>query len=114
RPDAFFGLGAVPLQDPDLAIETLNYAIGKLGLSGVLIGTNINGTAIGDARFRPFFETCRDVGAAVLVHPLRPAGQDRLIGLRVYEQVIAFPGEVGLSAMSMITGGTLAAVQGLR
>lgn len=114
HPDRFFGLGAVPLQDPERAIATLDYAVRKLGLSGVLIGTNVNGVPVGDARFRPFFEACSELGASVLVHPLRPAGRDRLIGLRQYEQLIAFPGEVGLAAMSMITGGTLAALPALR
>ena len=113
-PQHFSGLGAVPLQDPELAIRELHYAIRELKLAGVQIGTNINGTPIGDAKFKPFFQACAELGAAVFVHPLRPAGMDRLVGPPIYEQTVAFPGEVGLAATSMIIGGTLAELPKLR
>ncbi|HVL55111.1 MAG TPA: amidohydrolase family protein [Burkholderiaceae bacterium] len=113
-PSAFFGLGAVPLQDPDRAVAELEHAIRSLGLSGVEIGSNVNGVAIGDPRFRPFFAAACQLGAAVFVHPLRPSGMDRLIGPPIYEQALAFPGEIGLAAISMMTGGTLAALPQLR
>jgi len=107
-PGRFVGLGAVPLQDVDRAIVELDYAKHQLGLAGVEIGGNVNGTPIGDARFRPFFEAAERWGAAIFVHPLRPAGVERLVGPAALEQVLAFPGEIGLAAASMVTGGTLA------
>jgi aminocarboxymuconate-semialdehyde decarboxylase len=114
HPEAFSGLGAVPLQDVNLAIQELHHLIEVLGLSGVEVGSNIQGVAIGDPRFLPFFEACAELGAAVFVHPLRPAGMDRLVGPPLYEQALAFPGEIGLAAMSLITGGTLAKLPRLR
>ena len=113
-PERFSGLAAVPLQDPERAIEELRYAIEELDLAGVEIGTNVNGIPVGDPRFLPFFQACCDLGAAVFVHPLRPSGMDRLVGPPAFEQAVAFPGEVGLAAVSMITGGTLAALPRLR
>ena len=113
-PAQFTGLGAVPLQDVDLAIRTLDQALNHFQLAGVEIGSNVNGVPIGDARFRPFFEAAASWGAAVFVHALRPCGMDRLVGPPMLEQVLAFPGEVGLAGASLITGGTLAAVPGLR
>lgn len=113
-PAHFTGLAAVPLQDPDRAITELQHAIRDLKLAGVEIGSNINGTPIGAPEFKPFFQACAELGAAVFVHPLRPAGMDRLVGPPIYEQTVAFPGEIGLSAISMITGGTLAEVPDLR
>lgn len=113
-PQHFSGLAAVPMQDVDLAIRELHYAVQELKLVGVEIGTNVNGVAIGDPQFLPFFQACVEVGAAVFVHPLRPSGMDRLIGPAIYQQAVAFPGEAGLSAVSMITGGTLAALPDLR
>ena len=114
QPTRFSGLAAVPLQDLDRAIDELRHAVVELKLAGVEIGTNVNGTPIGDVRFRPFFEACASLSAAVFVHPLRPSGMDRLVGPPALEQVGAFPGEVGLSALSMLTGGTLAALPDLR
>ncbi|MDX3906506.1 MAG: amidohydrolase family protein [Pigmentiphaga sp.] len=114
RPDAFTGLCAVPLQDVDLAVEELDYAMGKLGLAGVEIGTNIGGVPIGHPSLEPFFSAAARLGAAVFVHPIRPAGADRLVGPPVLEQAVAFPGETGLAAVSAMTGDLLGRHPGLR
>lgn len=114
HPGRFVGLAAVPLQDVSRAIAGLDHAMHQLGLAGVEIGTNVNGVPIGDPRFLPFFEAAAQWGAAIFVHPLRPAGMDRLVGPPSLEQVVAFPGETGLAAVSMITGGTFARLPGLR
>lgn len=113
-PDRFAGLGMVPLQDPELAARELEHAMRELGLRGVEIGTNVEGRAIGDRFFDPFFAAARELGAAIFVHPLRPAGMDRLVGPPVLEQVLAFPCETALAAGSLITGGTLDRHPGLR
>src|SRR5439155_11546981 len=96
------------------AIAELDAAIHRLGLAGVEIGGNVNGTVIGDPRFAPFFEAAADWGAAIFVHPLRPTGMDRLVGPGALEQVLAFPGETGLAAASLITAGTMNRLPGLR
>lgn len=113
-PARFSGLAAVPLQDVGLAIETLDHAVHRLGLAGAEVGTNVDGVPIGDARFRPFFEAAAQWGAAIFVHPLRPGGMDRLVGPAALEQVLAFPGELGLAGASLITGGLLDALPSLR
>jgi aminocarboxymuconate-semialdehyde decarboxylase len=113
-PAQFIGLGAVPLQDVALAIRELEFAMREFGMAGVEIATHVNGVPIGDPKFLPFFEAAVALGAAVFVHPLRPVGMERLRGPPLLEQVLAFPGETGLAAASMITGGTLARVPGLR
>lgn len=112
-PARFTGLGAVPLQDVPLAIGELERCM-RLGLAGVELGSNINGKPLGHPDHEPFFAAAASLGAALFVHGLRPAGMDRLVGPPVLEQVIAFPGEVGLSAASLITSGLLARHPGLR
>ena len=97
------GLGAVPLQDMDLAIRELEYVVKTLGFSGVELGSNINGVPIGSPVFDPFFEACEALDAAVFVHAIRPAGMDRLVGPAPLQQVLGYPGEVGLAAASVIT-----------
>ena len=103
-PDRFIGLGAVPLQDIDAALFELEYLIKKLQFSGAEIASHVNGVSIGDARFEPFFAAAERLGAAIFVHALRPAGQDRIVGA-FPEQAVCFPGDIGLAAASMITGG---------
>ncbi|MGQ0656400.1 MAG: amidohydrolase family protein [Betaproteobacteria bacterium] len=105
-PARFVGLGCVPLQDLDAALKELEY-VKKLGFAGVEIASHVNGTSIGDPRFEPFFAECERAGHAVFVHALRPAGQDRIVGAFA-EQAVCFPGDIGLAAASMITGGIAA------
>jgi aminocarboxymuconate-semialdehyde decarboxylase len=103
-PDRFVGLGCVPLQDTEKAIDELTFCMEKLRFPGVEIASHVNGTSIGDARFEPFFAACEKLGAAIFVHALRPAGQDRIVGPFI-EQAVCFPGDIALGAASMITGG---------
>jgi aminocarboxymuconate-semialdehyde decarboxylase len=97
------GLGAVPLQDMDLALRELRYIKEKLGFAGVEIGSNVNGVAIGDPRLDVFFEACEAMDVSVFVHALRPTGMDRLVGPAPLQQVLAYPSDVGLAAASVLT-----------
>ncbi|MDE1174964.1 MAG: amidohydrolase family protein [Parvibaculaceae bacterium] len=106
-PDRFVGFGMVPLQSVDLAIEELIHLTGTLGLKGVEIGTNVEGKAIGHPGFEPFFAEAEARGVPIFVHPLRPAGMDRLVGPAVLEQVVAFPCETAYAIASLMTGGLI-------
>jgi aminocarboxymuconate-semialdehyde decarboxylase len=97
------GLGAVPLQDMDLALRELEYVVKTLGFAGVEVGSNINGRPVGAPEFDPFFEACEELGAAVFVHALRPAGMERLVGPAPLQQVLGYPSDVGLAAASVLT-----------
>jgi aminocarboxymuconate-semialdehyde decarboxylase len=103
-PTRFLGLGAVPLQDLESALRELEYVVKTLKLSGVEIASHVNGTSIGDERFEPFFAAAEELGAAIFVHALRPAGQERIVG-PFSEQAVCFPGDIALACASMITGG---------
>ena len=102
--ERFVGLGCVPLQDTDSAIRELEFLKSDLNFPGVEIASHVNGVSIGDARFEPFFAAAERLGAAIFVHALRPAGQERIVGA-FPEQAVCFPGDVALACASMITGG---------
>lgn len=101
------GMGTVPLQDMDRALAELRHLKHSLGLVGVEVGSNVNGTVIGDLVFDPFFEACVDLDIPVFVHALRPAGMDRLVGPAPLQQILAYPTDVGLAAASVLTSGLL-------
>ena len=107
------GLGGVPLQDSDMANRELHRLIAA-GFAGVEIGSNINGRPIGAPEFDGFFAECAKLGAAVFVHALRPAGMERLVGPPALQQVLAYPGDVGLAAASAITSNLIVRHPGLR
>jgi aminocarboxymuconate-semialdehyde decarboxylase len=108
------GMAAVPLQVVQAAVDELTYAVKELGLAAVEVGSNINGVAIGDSRFDPFFEACVALDVPVFVHALKPAGMERLVGPAQLQQVLAYPTDVGLAAASVITGGVLQRFPALR
>jgi len=106
-PERFVGLGAVPLQDVDAAIAELEFLKKQLQFAGVEIASHVNGASIGEPRFEPFFAAAEALGAAIFVHALRPAGQERIVG-PFPEQAVCFPGDIALACASMITGGVAA------
>ena len=112
-PQSFYALGAIPLQDMDMALRELEYVKTTLGFAGVEIATHVNGVSIGDARFEPFFAAAEKLGASIFVHALRPVGQDRIVG-PLSEQAVAFPADIGMAAVAIITGGIAARHPNLR
>ena len=103
----FAGLGTVPLQDPEMAVRELERLMGSGRFRGVEIGTNVNGVSIGDARFETFFGKAEELGAAIFVHALHPAGTDRLIGPAGLAALVAFPCETAFAIASLMTSGIL-------
>lgn len=62
-PGRIYGLGTVPLQDPDLAAAELE-DVAKAGLAGVEIASNIGGASLADRRFLGFFAEAERLGTA--------------------------------------------------
>jgi catechol 2,3-dioxygenase-like lactoylglutathione lyase family enzyme len=104
----------VPLQDIDLAIARTRIRGATLGFAGVEVGSNINGVPIGAPALRPVLRSLRGAGRRVFVHAIRPAGMDRLVGPPPLQQVLGYPGDVGLAAASVITSNLLVRRPGLR
>ena len=107
RPDRFYGLGSVPLQDPALAVEELRVVKERFGLSGVEVGSNINGQYLGDRRFDPFFAAAQELGLAVFVHALHPLQAPHLAAAPNLVPFAAFPVDTALCAATLIMGGVL-------
>jgi aminocarboxymuconate-semialdehyde decarboxylase len=74
--DRLRAFGTVPMQDPVRAAEALR-SIRAQGLPGVMIGSNINGVDLDDARFEPFWAAADETGACVFIHPGFGAGGPR-------------------------------------
>ena len=113
RPDHYFGLGTLPMQEPDLAITELQRCIKDLGLQGVEIGTHINEWNLNDEQLHPFFEEAEKLGACIFVHPWDMMGQDRM---RKYwlPWLVGMPAETSLAICSMIFGGIFEKYPNLR
>jgi aminocarboxymuconate-semialdehyde decarboxylase len=113
NPGHFYGLGSVPLQDPDLAARELA-AVQALGLHGVEITTHINGVSPGDPRFLPFWREAELLGLCVFVHAQDPTFAERLVGPAYLANAVGFPIENALAAASIVTSGLLEECPDLR
>lgn len=108
------GMGAVPLQDLDLALAELDYIADKLGFKSIEVGSNINGRPVGAPEFAPFFAACAEKGVAVFVHAVKPAGIERLAGPEKLLPALAYPTEVGLAAASVLTSNLIGRLPALK
>lgn len=74
RPERLTGLGVVPLQHPDLAVELLEHAM-SLGLKGIEVSTYAldvdsgDPIELADPGLDPLWGRAADLGALVMVHP---------------------------------------------
>ena len=71
-PGKFYVLASVPLNFPELAIKELDRAIGKLGMNGGVLGSNIAGKPLSSSEFFPFYERVNELKLPILIHPMSP------------------------------------------
>ncbi|AHC26147.1 2-hydroxy-3-carboxy-6-oxo-7-methylocta-2,4-dienoate decarboxylase [Mycolicibacterium neoaurum] len=101
------GLGAVPLQDVDLAIDELTRIVHELKLDGAEIGTVIGGRELDDPALRPFFAAAERLGATLYVHPLD--GGEHVIRRSgsPYDFGIGMLTDTAIAATALVFGGVL-------
>ena len=107
RPGRFFGLGSIPLQDPDLAAREASDLRSKFGLVGVEVGSNIAGAYLGDSRFDPFFAAAQEQDLAIFVHSLHPLQARDLTRHPMLTPFAGFTVDTALCAASLIMEGVL-------
>lgn len=102
-PDRFRVLGAVPLQDPELAVAELLRCVDELGFLGVEIGTRVGDLELSDPVFTPFFDAAAQRGALVFVHPVDLTLDPRLGAIGVAFG-LGMPVETATAAAALLTG----------
>lgn len=113
NPDTFFGLGTLPMQDPEMAVEELDRCMNDLELQGIEIGSHINAWNLNDEVLFPVFQRAEQLGAAIFVHPWDMMAMD---SMRRYwlPWLVGMPAETSLAICSMIFGGVFARLPKLR
>src|SRR5688572_179768 len=118
NPDRFVAFATVALQHPDLAAEQLEEGVKKFGLRGAAIGGSVNGEAISDPKFHPFWAKAEQLGALVFIHP-QGAGVAAdipkwLQGNGYLSNVIGNPLETTIALSHLIFEGTLDRFPGIK
>jgi aminocarboxymuconate-semialdehyde decarboxylase len=114
RPERIAALGALPLQEPELAATELRALMDEGTLRGVEAAASVRGTFLGDDRFAPFWEAAEATGALVFIHPTTrgfdsPAFQDYYLW-----NTVGNPLETATTAAHMVMAGVMERHPGLR
>lgn len=113
HPDRFVGLGTVPLQDVGASLDELDRIAQDLRFPGIEICTNVNGDDFDDPRFLPFFERCRELDLAIVVHPNGFTQGERLAAYYLIN-TIGMPLDSTVFLARLIFGGVLERVPDLK
>lgn len=105
-PDRFVGLGMIAAQEPAKAGQALE-RLAALGLSGIEIGTHINGVPLGDSKLWPIYEAAEAMNLSIFVHALRPCCLERMGQPAEVALVASFPLEIAMAGVSLMAGGVL-------
>lgn len=106
NPERFIGLGTVPMQDTDQAIQEMQRCVHELNMPGLEIGSNINGLNLSEQRFFPFYKAAEEAGCVLFVHPWEMMGEDQM-GKYWLPWLVGMPAETSRAICSMIFGGVL-------
>ena len=100
-------LGAVPLQDPDLAATELRALMDSGSFAGVEITASVNGSYLGDPRFEPFWAAAEECDALVFVHPTTRGFDAPVFAEHYLWNLVGNPMETTLTAAHLVLSGTM-------
>ena len=107
-------LGALPLQDPELAAGELRAMMDDGALCGVEVAASVRGTFLGDDRFLPFWEAAEATGALVFVHPTTRGFESPAFQVYYLWNTVGNPLETATTAAHMVMAGVMERHPGLR
>jgi aminocarboxymuconate-semialdehyde decarboxylase len=102
----FVGLAVLPLQDIDLSLRELMRVKNELGMNGIGISSNVQGSHLGASRWEPLWEAVADMDLFVFIHPgvykphVSPTLDEYYFG-----NLLGLPVETGLNAAEMVFSG---------
>ncbi|WP_405390970.1 amidohydrolase [Streptomyces sp. NBC_01102] len=111
-PKRLRGLGLVPLQHPDMAVEALDDALGH-GLLGVEISSHAPGRELSDPAYEALWTRAEESGAVLFLHPFGCTLDERLD--RWYlSNTVGQPTENAVALSHLIFSGVLDRHPGLK
>lgn len=113
HPTRFKGFASIPMDDPDAALRELERALDELRMNGVIVLSNINGRALTDPRYRPFFVECDRRRVCVFIHPMIPANAEPFSEY-VLGPIIGFPFDTTLAVARLCYAGVFRELPNIR
>lgn len=113
HPSKFVGLGTVPMQAPEHAVEELKRIKADLKFTGIQIGSHVNDWNLDAKELYPVWKTCQDLSLSVFVHPW-----DMVMGGRQSKYwlpwLVGMPAETATAICCMIMGNIFTQFPGLK
>ena len=113
HPKRFKGFASIPMDDPDAALRELERALDDLRMNGVIVLSNINGRALTDPRYRPFFVECDRRRVCVFIHPMIPSSAEPFSEY-VLGPIIGFPFDTTLAVARLCYAGVFRELPNIR
>lgn len=105
-PQRFVGLGTLPMQAPELAVQELIRCKQELGFHGVQIGSHVNDWNLDAQELRPIFAAAEKHEMSIFVHPwdMDLSGRMKKYWL---PWLVGMPSETATAICCMVMGGVL-------
>jgi aminocarboxymuconate-semialdehyde decarboxylase len=100
----FASLATLPLCDPAASVVELRRAMEQLKFPGVMVFSNVNGTALSHQSFWPLWEAANELGAVVHIHPTNPLGVEAMLDYWLMP-LVGFLMDTTLAAASLVFSG---------
>ncbi len=100
----FASLATLPLCDPAASVVELRRAMEQLKFPGVMVFSNVNGTALSHQSFWPLWEVANELGAIVHIHPTNPVGVEAMLDYWLMP-LVGFLMDTTLAAASLVFSG---------
>ncbi len=105
-PDRTIGLATLPLDKPESAVEEVEHAISVLGLGGVCLPSNLNGSPIAGPDLMPVYERIEKLGVPLFLHPAVSIAHEHLTEYGL-EYVIGYMFDTSVAALNLVFSGTV-------
>lgn len=109
----FYGLATIPWQDTGAALEVLDDAVGRLGLRGVVLHSNVAGRPVDAEEHRPVYRRLAELGVPVVLHPARTISEERLRDYGL-EFVLGYMFDSSIAALRLVLSEIAAELPGLK
>lgn len=112
-PKNYVGLGTIPMQDPELAIQEMHRLKNELNIPGIQIGSNVNDKNLSEPEFFAIFQEAEKLGLAIMIHPWE------MMGFHSMEKywlpwLVGMPAETSRAMCSLVFGGVMERLPNLR
>lgn len=106
HPGRFAPLAALPLQDPEAAVEELERAVTRLGHRGALLFSNVNGRPLDDPAYLPMFARAEALDVPLFIHPTNPAAIEFIEAYRL-TAILGFLFDTTVAITRLVFAGVL-------